>query len=584
MSEIIMAKVYQAYNTVGSNVNTSLIRIVMATIMIFFSGMVFWNAYFHDNDGVYFLYFRSNRQIRMATWNIAAINNNPFEYWITNTNDNGVIIPDPVYDGLMQKVSNFIENPGSSDVAIHEVFTEDMYNSLEKLMQDAGWSGLTETRELWNNDYKNRKIMSEFIKDSKLGKKRLASMPDRVTNTISTADGKIVYRPTVINCFSGDLSSMDKWWSAWKNMMFETKFKMEKNGISSSVNPISMISKIKKSKYPSISEAEELISIPLQTLCCAIFDAIMVYMMNSLEGDSWQPLRSNMCNKLNLHKVDRTINILMNSYSDQDVIFLQEVAGNFDSSLREKTVDRFYDIYFPKELDGDRDQNSFILLRKNRYIDVKEVTSEVLAELASSNAPIMKGDLLALLATDRVDNTKYIFGSFHGDTNGLATIPIVEAMYLYASTKQTDRKLLFGLDANTYCLPESDQQGVVDFAKYYVSKNLNSCYGKEPNPYNFTTFHARTYLQTQLNKVRKLLCMFLFISNSSFLQAVKLEEKDTKGDKNPKDFILFFDSDFEVISTKKDNTGLKKYIENMVFPTLSFPSDHGITSSVIVTK
>lgn len=55
-----------------------------------------------------------------------------------------------------------------------------------------------------------------------------------------------------------------------------------------------------------------------------------------------------------------------------------------------------------------------------------------------------------------------------------------------------------------------------------------------------------THLQPQLNK------------------AVSLEEKDIKGDKNPKDFILFFDSDFVTLHTRKDNTGDAKYVENMV--------------------
>lgn len=60
-----------------------------------------------------------------------------------------------------------------------------------------------------------------------------------------------------------------------------------------------------------------------------------------------------------------------------------------------------------------------------------------------------------------------------------------------------------------------------------------------------------------------------------------LEEKDIKGDKNPKDFVLFFASDFNVLTTSKDNTGQKKYVENMVFPTLTFPSDHGVTSTIL---
>jgi hypothetical protein len=119
------------------------------------------------------------------------------------------------------------------------------------------------------------------------------------------------------------------------------------------------------------------------------------------------------------------------------------------------------------------------------------------------------------------------------------------------------------MDANTYSRPEADQQGVEDFAAFYTGNKLNSCYGPSPDPLNFTTFHARTHLQPQLNK------------------AVSLEEKDVKGDKNPKDFIVFFAADFNVLETVKDNTGEKKYIEGMVFPTLTFPSDHGITSTVL---
>lgn len=146
----------------------------------------------------------------------------------------------------------------------------------------------------------------------------------------------------------------------------------------------------------------------------------------------------------------------------------------------------------------------------------------------------------------------------------LATKPVVRAVRDFAVSQFPDCKLLFGLDANTYAHPEKDQQGVVDFGDFYTDLKLNSCYGAHPNPQNFTTFHARTHLQPQLNK------------------AVSLDQKDVKGDKNPKDFILFFDADFRVVSTHKDNTGRREYVENMVFPTLSFPSDHGITSTTVV--
>ena len=50
---------------------------------------------------------------------------------------------------------------------------------------------------------------------------------------------------------------------------------------------------------------------------------------------------------------------------------------------------------------------------------------------------------------------------------------------------------------------------------------------------------------------------------------------------NPKDFILFGKKGFNVVKTWKDNTGEQKYVEDMAFPTLNFPSDHGILATVI---
>ncbi len=51
--------------------------------------------------------------------NMAAINNNPFEYWIT--------AEDPAYNKMMQDVSAFIKNPGVADVSVGSVFTEVLF-------------------------------------------------------------------------------------------------------------------------------------------------------------------------------------------------------------------------------------------------------------------------------------------------------------------------------------------------------------------------------------------------------------------------------------------------------------------------
>jgi len=153
-----------------------------------------------------------------------------------------------------------------------------------------------------------------------------------------------------------------------------------------------------------------------------------------------------------------------------------------------------------------------------------------------------------------------------GDTNGLATIPVVNAIAraIKSTPDLSDHVLIFGLDANTYekGVPKK-KQDVLEFAEAYRALGLTSCWGDEPNPRNYTTYNARTYLQPQLNK------------------ACKSSEKRKYGDMNPKDFILFDKEVFEVVQTWKDNTGKKDYVEDMAFPTLTFPSDHAFLATIL---
>ena len=66
--------------------------------------------------------FTCARGLRVVTWNVAAINNNPFEYWITH--------PSPGYNQLMQDVQAFLDAPGSGDVAVSTVLTDAMVDEL----------------------------------------------------------------------------------------------------------------------------------------------------------------------------------------------------------------------------------------------------------------------------------------------------------------------------------------------------------------------------------------------------------------------------------------------------------------------
>ena len=500
--------------------------------------------------------------LHVATWNIAAINNNPFEYWITHD--------DADYNKLMEDVQSFIDQPGERDVPVSQVFTPQMWTELKALMAAQGWTGVEQTDAMWQSSFAERKIISGFMKDASLGEKRLASMPDRITNTINLVGGKgVANRPTVINCFSGDMTSSAKWWSAWKSFMFESQIMVEGGGGGGGVAtvPAKMLQKIKRSKYPAVTAEEEAISIPLQTLAQAIFDAILVYIVNFVSpSGKWQALQQQMCDSLNRKKDAHTLSILDRSYADADIVFVQEAAAVFLAKARQSALGSRYRAVSSAALDGKRDQNSVVLLR-SAYFDPKapivEHTAEVMASFDKST-PVANGDLLVVSVAD-VFGRKYLLASFHGDTNGLATLPVLAAVHALAA-RMPSHRLVFGLDANTYAKGSSSKQGVAEFAQDFVAKGYSSCWGDVPDPTNHTTFNARTFLQAQLQK------------------AARASEKAAKGDKNPKDFILFPKAAYEVVATTKDNTGLRRYTEGMVFPTLQFPSDHGLVATVLREK
>lgn len=257
------------------------------------------------------------------------------------------------------------------------------------------------------------------------------------------------------------------------------------------------------------------------------------------------------------------------TYINSDIITLQEVSAAFIDQAKNRTkLGEAFWIVVPKDMDAVRDQNSVIFLRKETFPagPNTEITSLVESSFEKGvKVPIVKGDILAITTTDR-DGILFVVASFHGDTNGLATKPVLDAIITAMSTDSdlASHKLLFGLDANTYenAKPKK-QQDVLDWGKHCVANGLTSCWGDIPDPKNYTTFNSRTYLQPQLNK------------------ACKQSDKRSNGDVNPKDFILFSKSDFTVQSTWKDNTGEKKYLEGTAFPTLTFPSDHGILATVL---
>eukprot|EP00457_Paulinella_chromatophora_P001294 gb/GEZN01001296.1/.p1 GENE.gb/GEZN01001296.1/~~gb/GEZN01001296.1/.p1 ORF type:complete len:878 (+),score=168.53 gb/GEZN01001296.1/:176-2809(+) len=507
---------------------------------------------------------------KVISWNIAAINNNPFEYWTSH--------PDPDYNALMRDVQEFMEKPGARDVPISEVFTEMMFWELSAAMGQLGWDGVQDVTLKWMMEISKTNIISGFIQDKSLGEKRLISMPDRLTNSIRTADG-IKYRPTIINNYAAELGSTEDWFKQWKAFMFDTELDLVgEDGAVEKKKPVQLLSPISAAKYPALTKDEEEMSLPLQTSYQAIFDATMVHIMNTVAPGKWHPLKVQLIKAQVEGKSARILHILGDTYGQSDVFFLQEVASGFASDVTSSRLNDRFHMVMSEDKDMHRDQNSAILLRKEHFaIDtIKEVTADVLKHFQAAT-PVEKGDLLVVTVEDSIRNREpWLLASFHGDTQGLATVPVLNALATEAAASYPGHKFVFGLDANTYDVPEPKKkkksasagvnQSVWGFADTFTGLGLTSSWGDKPDPTKHTTCNARTFLQPQLNK------------------AVRIEDRFTSplSDRNPKDFILFRNTTFKYMDSIRDNTGHGKFTEQMMFPTLSFPSDHAIVATKLV--
>lgn len=511
--------------------------------------------------------------VTCVTWNVAAINNNPFEYWVTHDN--------AAYLRLMEDVQAFIDKPtADQDVEVSVVFPDSLFEELAAVMAAEGWSGIEETRQMWKNDFSKRHIISTFMKDKQIGAKRLASMPDRVTNTIDLASGERACRPTVISNYSAPLPDISTWWATWKAFMFKDELEIPaKGGGSKKVRPCSLLSKIPRAKYPAITEEEEAISVPLQALCCAIFDATLVHMLNAVAPDSWHAVKLALCAALCTNKVGLTIKILEEQYSEADVVFLQECAAAFTDALTKSPVlsSRFH-VLVPAELDRKRDQNSLVLASRKCFdgASVEEVTAEIAKRVTDSgSAGLAAGDLYAAVlrpAAGSADATPFLLASFHGDTDGLMTVPVLEAVCATREVRGEPKlRLIFGLDANAYSKGAAGKKlGAQEFAEACSARGLGECWAgrtAEAPLECCTTFNARTYLQPQLNKA---------VSRGA-------AGLDANTDRNPKDYIVFDAKQLAPAGPpERDNMGKRGTFDaEAPFPTLNFPSDHAALLSVL---
>lgn len=100
----------------------------------------------------------NSTRIKVTHWNIAGINNNPFEYWMdsTGTGDAATTAAEQAYTQLMMDAEAYITKQKKLSLAdpkvvrVKSLLTPKMYNELSKLMEEKGWTGIEETKRYFD--------------------------------------------------------------------------------------------------------------------------------------------------------------------------------------------------------------------------------------------------------------------------------------------------------------------------------------------------------------------------------------------------------------------------------------------------
>ena len=77
----------------------------------------------------------------------------------------------------------------------------------------------------------------------------------------------------------------------------------------------------------------------------AMFDAVLVHIMTEVSPDSWHTIKMSLCEALNKKKVERTLDIMKETYADSDVIFLQEAAAVFIEQMGATDLSERYHMF-----------------------------------------------------------------------------------------------------------------------------------------------------------------------------------------------------------------------------------------------
>ena len=117
----------------------------------------------------------------------------------------------------------------------------------------------------------------------------------------------------------------------------------------------------------------------------------------------------------------------------------QEVSVAMIGTLRRSSLGKAFHVVAPADASAVQNQNSVVLLRRSTFPEAGvEITDEVRAMLKPGT--LSPGDLILLLCKD-TSGVSYLIASFHGDSDGKATLPVLAAISVVSISKHADAVL-----------------------------------------------------------------------------------------------------------------------------------------------
>lgn len=156
-------------------------------------------------------------RLKVLSWNIAGINNNPWEYYVA--------LDDDRYNMLMSEIEGYLTKTGKS-VKVQQVLDQIDDQFLEKISNLLG-DRCSDFSAMMSSETVSQHLsgsLCAFLESKHFGNTRLISWPDRLLNTIDGEDEKeqSLYRPTAINYYPDRFQDASDWFQTWLSFMDTT--------------------------------------------------------------------------------------------------------------------------------------------------------------------------------------------------------------------------------------------------------------------------------------------------------------------------------------------------------------------------